>query len=156
MYRLLARIAIFMLRFALMFIFRLRYVSCRATFIHYVLHFPAFYQIHRRHHRNPNNIVASAAWEDSWCEYALMELPSFGIAILLFPTHFPIHMFHFILHGYDGAANHSGFSPPGFLGYLFDGEYHYYHHSILTCNYAEIEFLDRLFGTHHSQRRKAL
>lgn len=36
-------------------------------------------------------------------------------------------------------------------GNLFDGEYHYYHHAHLTINYAELEFLDKLFGTHHSQ-----
>ena len=38
-----------------------------------------------------------------------------------------------------------------FSGYLFDGEYHYYHHAHLTVNYAELEILDKLFGTHHSQ-----
>ena len=36
-------------------------------------------------------------------------------------------------------------------GYFFDGEYHYYHHAHLTINYAELEILDKLFGTHHSQ-----
>jgi hypothetical protein len=56
-----------------------------------------------------------------------MEIPSFAIAVLLFPTHFRVHILHFILHGYDGASNHSGFAAPGILGYLFDGEYHYYH-----------------------------
>jgi len=80
-----------------------------------------------------------------------MEIPSFAIAILLFPTHFVVHLLHFALHGYDGASNHSGFSAPGFFGYLFDGEYHYYHHCYLNVNYAEVEFLDLLFGTHHSQ-----
>jgi hypothetical protein len=25
---------------------------------------------------------------------------------------------------------------------------------MLSVNYAEIEFLDKLFGTHHTQRRK--
>lgn len=60
-------------------------------------------------------------------QYCCMEIPSFAVAILLFPTHFGVHMMHFIMHGYDGAANHSGFSAPGFLGYLFNGEFHYYH-----------------------------
>jgi len=57
-------------------------------------------------------------------------------------------------HGYDGACGHSGFAGPGVLGFLFDGEYHYYHHSHLTVNYAELEILDKLCGTHHTQRRK--
>ena len=39
-------------------------------------------------------------------------------------------------------------------GYIFDGEYHYYHHAHLTINYAELEFLDKLMGTHHSQDRR--
>ena len=33
------------------------------------------------------------------------------------------------------------------------GTYHYHHHAHLTVNYAELEFLDKLFGTHHSQKR---
>lgn len=39
-------------------------------------------------------------------------------------------------------------------GYIFDGEYHYYHHAYLTVNYAELEFLDKMFGTHHSQQER--
>jgi sterol desaturase/sphingolipid hydroxylase (fatty acid hydroxylase superfamily) len=126
-----------------------------ATFVHYMLHFPSLYRFHRRHHHNPNRVVASAAWDDSLVEYALMELPSFGITVLIFPTHFLVYIVHFFLHGYDGAANHSGFSGvPGILGYLFDGEYHYHHHNLLSVNYAEIELIDKLFGTHHSYRLK--
>ena len=41
-----------------------------------------------------------------------------------------------------------------FAGYLFDGEYHYYHHAFLTVNYAELEILDQLMGTHHSQQAR--
>ena len=122
--------------------------------VHYVLHFPAFYHIHKRHHRNPRNLVASAAWDDSYVEYAIMELPSFVITLVLFPTHFWIHLLHFAIHGWDGACGHSGFKAPGFLGYMFDGEYHYQHHSRLTVNYAEIEWLDKICGTHHTQKIK--
>lgn len=126
-----------------------------ATMVHYVLHFPSLYRFHRKHHHNPNRVVASAAWDDSFVEYALMELPSFGITVLIFPTYFWAYVLHFIIHGYDGAANHSGFTKmPGLLGYLFDGEYHYHHHNLLTVNYAELEFLDKLLGTHHSDRLK--
>lgn len=32
------------------------------------------------------------------------------------------------------------------------GEYHYQHHRYYTVNYAEMEMLDKLFGTHHEQR----
>ena len=124
-----------------------------AFWIHYVLHHPKLYHFHRRHHRNPRAIVAAAAWEDSKVEYAVMELPSFAITVLLFPTHFYVHLFHFALHGWDGACGHSGFKAPGLLGSMFDGEYHYYHHAHLTVNYAELEFLDKMFGTHHSQKQ---
>jgi len=123
--------------------------------VHYALHFPSLYRFHRRHHRNPRAIVAAAAWEDSWTEYIVMELPSFFTTLFLFPTHFYVHLFHFALHGWDGACGHSGFSnAPGILGYMFDGEYHYHHHNSLTINYAELEFLDKLCGTHHTQKTK--
>ena len=98
-----------------------------ATAIHYALHHPTLYRFHKRHHSQTTSLVATKAWEDSWVEYCVMEIPSFALAVLLFPTHFKVHMLHFILHGYDGASNHSGFAAPGILGYLFDGEYHYYH-----------------------------
>jgi hypothetical protein len=123
--------------------------------VHYALHyFPALYQhVHRVHHCNPRSIVASSAWEDHPAEYIVMELPSFAICMLLFPTHFYVHLVHFAVHGWDGAAGHSGFKAPGVLGYLFDGEYHYYHHALLKVNYAEIEIIDKMFGLHHSQQR---
>ncbi|CAB9509885.1 expressed unknown protein [Seminavis robusta] len=126
-----------------------------AFLVHYVLHFPAFYQFHRQHHCNPKKLVAARAWQDSYVEYAIMELPSFGITLMLFPTRMWAHLVHFAWHGWDGACGHSGFGAPGILGYIFDGEYHYYHHAHLTVNYAEVEFLDKLFGTHHSQQHKA-
>lgn len=119
--------------------------------VHYLLHKPWLYAIHRAHHLNTKVLVASAAWKDSFAEYAIMELPSFALGILLLPTHLYIHLIHFVFHGYDGAAGHSGFAGmPGFNS-MFDGEYHYHHHSRLTVNYAELEFLDKMCGTHHSQ-----
>lgn len=126
-----------------------------ATAVHYALHLPALYRFHKRHHSMTHALVTTKAWEDSCAEYMVMEIPSFAIAVLFFPTHFPVHMLHFILHGYDGASNHSGFSKaPGILGYLFDGEYHFYHHRYLTVNYAEIEIIDKLIGSHHTQSEK--
>jgi Fatty acid hydroxylase superfamily len=122
--------------------------------VHYLLHQPYLYRYHRRHHCHPRQrLVASAAWQDSYVEYLVMELPSFAFTVVFFPTHFSIHLLHFAFHGLDGAAGHSGFKAPGLLGYIFDGEYHYYHHAHLTVNYAELELIDRLFGTHHTNRR---
>lgn len=120
--------------------------------VHYLIHKPWLYQIHRAHHLNTKVLVASSAWNDSLAEYALMELPSFALCILLFPTHMYIHLIHFMFHGYDGAAGHSGFAGMSGWDSMFDGEYHYYHHSRLTVNYAEIEFLDKICGTHHTQK----
>jgi hypothetical protein len=122
-----------------------------AYHLHVALHHPALYHFHRRHHKNTKVMTAASAWEDSMVEYMIMELPSFGITVLLFPTHFVFHLVHFCWHGWDGACGHCGFKAPGILGYIFDGEYHYYHHAHLTVNYAEVEFLDVLFGTHHTQ-----
>ena len=122
--------------------------------VHYILHIPCLYQFHKRHHPNPKDLVGSQAWQDSFVEYAIMELPSFCLALLCFPTKWAVHLLHFALHGLDGAAGHSGFKAPGILGFLFDGEYHYYHHAYLTVNYAEVEIIDKLFGTHHSQQAR--
>ena len=126
-----------------------------AFVIHYALHHPKLYRFHRRHHRAPSNMVASASWDDSFIEYAVMEIPSFALTLLFFPTNWYIHLAHFALHGVDGAAGHSGFAgAPGILGWIFDSEYHYYHHAHLTVNYAEMEIIDKLFGTHHSQQER--
>lgn len=122
--------------------------------VHYLLHKPWLYQIHRAHHLSTKMLVASSAWKDSLAEYTFMELPSFALCILLFPTHMHIHLIHFIFHGYDGAAGHSGFAGMPGWDAIFDGEYHYYHHSRLTVNYAEIEFLDKMCGTHHTSCQK--
>jgi len=169
-----------------------------AFVIHYILHHPKLYRYHKRHHQKPADLVASAAWDDSAVEYAIMELPSFCITLFAFPTYWWVHLAHFALHGLDGACGHSGFKAPGIMGklfwsnimllfknvvlidiyfgkqyfsrgthalidelihfviagYIFDGEYHYYHHAHLTINYAELEILDKMFGTHHSQDRR--
>ena len=87
-----------------------------ACAIHYILHHPKLYQFHRRHHQKPANMVASSAWDDSFVEYAIMEIPSFGLTLFCFPTHWWVHLAHFALHGMDGAAGHSGFKAPGILG----------------------------------------
>jgi len=81
--------------------------------------------IHRRHHCNPKHLVASAAWDDTFLEYAIMEVPPFAMTLLLFPLHLWVHMLHFCWHSWDGACGHSGFWAPGVLGYIFDGKYHY-------------------------------
>ncbi|KAG7373772.1 fatty acid hydroxylase superfamily protein [Nitzschia inconspicua] len=122
--------------------------------VHYALHHPSLYQYHRKHHGHPAQLVAARAWEDSLVEYAVMEIPSFAMTVLLFPTHLWVHLLHFCFHGYDGAAGHSGFGGvPGIMGFLFDGTYHYHHHARLTVNYAELEFLDLWCGTHHTQKK---
>jgi hypothetical protein len=127
-----------------------------AYVIHYCLHFPCLYSLHKRHHMNPRRIVASGAWLDSLVEYSLMELPSFGITILVAPTHLFVHLFHFVWHGVEAAGSHSGYAgAPGILGWIYDGEYHFHHHNLLTVNYAEMEFLDYIFHTHLSQKPTA-
>jgi sterol desaturase/sphingolipid hydroxylase (fatty acid hydroxylase superfamily) len=141
--------------------------------VHWVMHIhPMLYRIHKKHHGHPRNLVASKSWEDSIVEYIIMELPSFAFTVLCFPTHILVHYLHFCWHGYDGAAGHSGFGivesseettgktqepfslSRWLLEYLFDGTYHYYHHAYLNINYGEIEFLDYMAGTHHSQSPK--
>jgi hypothetical protein len=84
--------------------------------IHYLLHHPRFYRYHKKHHQKPADLVASAAWEDSMVEYAIMELPSFCLTLFVFPTYWALHLVHFAAHGLDGACGHSGFKAPGIMG----------------------------------------
>mmetsp|Transcript_35547 Transcript_35547/g.85998 ORF Transcript_35547/g.85998 Transcript_35547/m.85998 type:complete len:215 (-) Transcript_35547:1369-2013(-) len=84
--------------------------------VHYILHHPKLYRYHKRHHQKPTELVASASWDDSYVEYAVMELPSFCITLLVFPNYWVVHLMHFALHGLDGAAGHSGFKAPGIMG----------------------------------------
>lgn len=116
-------------------------------FAHLALHSKRLYPWHRRHHAHVESLVASHAWLDSWFEYVLMEIPSFCIAIIFFPTHLAFHILAFTWHGVVAAGDHSGFKPAGFVGAIFDGEYHYVHHRQLHVNFAEIEALDWIFGT---------
>eukprot|EP00932_Pfiesteria_piscicida_P010819 SRR837773.21836.p1 GENE.SRR837773.21836~~SRR837773.21836.p1 ORF type:complete len:252 (+),score=99.88 SRR837773.21836:39-794(+) len=118
---------------------------------HRVLHFPKLYWIHKAHHAPPATLAASCAWKDSVAEYCIMEMPAFAMQLALFPTHFVFHAGFFAWHGWGAAGDHCAMSAPGWLGWAFDGEYHYYHHANFAVNYAEMEFLDKMFGTHHSQ-----
>ena len=87
-----------------------------AFVIHYILHHPRLYKYHKKHHQKPADLVASAAWDDSAVEYAIMELPSFCLTLFAFPTFWWFHLAHFALHGLDGACGHSGFKAPGIMG----------------------------------------
>lgn len=87
-----------------------------AFVIHYMLHHPKLYRYHKKHHQKPAELVASAAWDDSAIEYAIMELPSFCLTLFVFPTRWWVHLAHFALHGLDGACGHSGFKAPGIMG----------------------------------------
>ena len=125
--------------------------------MHRLLHTPYFYsRFHKRHHVTPAKLVASGAWLDSYFEYLFMELPSFLTMILFFPTNILFHQVFFVWHGVSAAADHSGFAFPeeeGWLrNFLFDGEVHYMHHKLTTWNYGEVEWIDYLFKTHHTQR----
>ena len=84
--------------------------------IHYLLHHPRLYRFHKKHHQKPADLVASASWDDSAVEYAIMELPSFCLTLFVFPTYWWFHLAHFALHGLDGACGHSGFKAPGIMG----------------------------------------
>lgn len=125
-----------------------------AMAVHRILHFPRFYWIHKKHHATPTTLAASCAWLDSFAEYLVMEMPAFVMQIYFFPTHYIFHLAFFVWHGWGAAGDHCGFSAPGWLGWAFDGEYHYYHHTNVNVNYAEMEFMDKLFGTHSSQWKK--
>ena len=127
-----------------------------AMMAHRILHLPLFYtRFHKRHHCLPTQMVASGAWLDSFVEFLFMETPSFHMMLWFFPTHLSVHVLFFMYHGISAAGDHSGHNFPDekwFDQFFFDGEVHYMHHKYTTWNYAEVEWLDYLCHTHHTQR----
>ena len=133
-----------------------------AALAHRCLHMRPFYKyVHKRHHVRTHELVATGAWLDHPLEYLIMEIPSLLCPLLLFPTKLAFHQAFFIWHGFSAATDHSGFTftkengASWFYRNFFDSEYHYYHHKVSSVNYAEMEWIDYLFGTHHTQKLRA-
>jgi len=133
-----------------------------AALAHRCLHMRPFYKwVHKRHHVRTHELVATGAWLDHPLEYMIMEMPSLVIPLLFFPTKLAFHYAFFFWHGFSAATDHSGFTftkangACWFYRTFFDSEYHYYHHKVSSVNYAEMEWIDYLCGTHHSQKLRA-
>mmetsp|Transcript_36986 Transcript_36986/g.64790 ORF Transcript_36986/g.64790 Transcript_36986/m.64790 type:complete len:252 (-) Transcript_36986:232-987(-) len=123
-----------------------------AGVLHYILHHPKLYKFHKAHHASaPQNMTATAYGEVSIVEYAIPDIPLFGLSMFLFPTHLRLHLIHFAWHGWDEASAHCGFNPPGWLNWFFDGDFHYHHHNNPNVNYSEFGLMDKFLGTHHTQ-----
>jgi hypothetical protein len=121
--------------------------------VHYVMHKSAwlYKNIHKRHHTLVSEMAASHAWYDSLVEYLIMEVPNLLLPVFIARVHWLVLVPYFAYHGFSAAVDHSGFK----VNFVIDGEYHFYHHSKLLVNYAEMETIDLLFGTHHSQSDRA-
>jgi sterol desaturase/sphingolipid hydroxylase (fatty acid hydroxylase superfamily) len=131
-----------------------------AAFAHRVMHLRPLYRFtHKRHHVPIGELVASGAFEDSVIEYCLMEVPAMTLLFVVAPPSVPMLFLFFMWHGFSAASDHAGMSFTRENGgdwlhrNFFDGEYHYWHHKLSVVNYAESEWIDKIFGTHHSQRR---
>jgi len=71
----------------------------------------------------------------------------FLLAQLFFPVPWIFHLLLCVYNGVGGAVDHCGFYVPNSM---FDGRYHFVHHTKITYNYAEMEILDRWMGTYAS------
>lgn len=118
-----------------------------AAFIHWAMHVnkTLYRAIHKKHHCHQADLCALSSWQDSYLEFFFMEV--FGTFLLAsFFNPLPIAS-HLILAAYNGvgaAIDHSGFYIPDSV---IDGRYHWDHHLLGTWNYAEMESIDRYFGT---------
>jgi len=119
--------------------------------VHYTLHvYPWLYRnVHKKHHVKVHEMVASHAWFDTVAEHLIMEVPNLFLPVLVAGrVHWAVLLCYFTFHGYSAAVDHSGFK----INYFIDSEYHYYHHQYNLVNFAEMESIDLLFGTHHTQK----
>ena len=127
---------------------------------HKIMHHPYIYAaVHKRHHCAIKELVASAAWLDTTTEFLVAEIPALLMALMILPTNPFWHHLFFAYQGLGAASDHAGFSfddeeDGGIIHWIhqnfFDGEYHYLHHLNPSVNYAEEEWIDYLFGTHHT------
>tara|TARA_B110000208_G_scaffold167983_1_gene207784 strand:+ start:81 stop:1187 length:1107 start_codon:yes stop_codon:yes gene_type:complete len=131
---------------------------------HKMMHHPRIFKIvHQRHHCPVPELVASVAWLDTTAEFMMGEVPALSMALNVLPTHPCWHILFFAYQGLASAADHAGFCfddeeglgfVEGWVHYFhqnwLDGEFHYYHHLNPSVNFAEEEWIDHLFGTHHT------
>lgn len=131
---------------------------------HRCMHHPYIYAaVHKRHHCPIKELVASVAWLDTQYEFVLGEIPALCMALLILPTNHIWHGLFFAYQGLGSAADHAGFAfsddgegenEGGWTHWIhqnfFDGEFHYMHHLNPKVNFAEEEWIDYLFGTHHT------
>jgi len=115
--------------------------------VHWALHRRSLYPlIHKRHHTPLADQVATAAWQDNAFEFLFMEV--FGMFIgapMLFPQHYIFTLVTALCNGVMQATDHSAFYVPGTI---VDGRYHFSHHVMLNHSFAEMEMVDRFFGTY--------
>ncbi|KAJ3071998.1 hypothetical protein HDU99_002302 [Rhizoclosmatium hyalinum] len=112
--------------------------------VHYALHTPFLYKrIHKYHHVPLAYVHSLSAWTDAYFEYIAMELGSYVAMILLAPMHYSILAVYFVYLGFSSSVEHSGF----YINATLDSRYHWKHHVLPNCNYAEWDVLDWMFGT---------
>ena len=125
--------------------------------VHKIMHHPLVYAaVHKKHHCQVRELVASGAWLDTTWEFLFAEIPALCMALFLFPTNPRWHCAFFAYQGFGAACDHAGFVFNDANGgdwlhqNFFDGEFHYLHHLNPKVNFAEEEWIDFLFGTHHT------
>jgi sterol desaturase/sphingolipid hydroxylase (fatty acid hydroxylase superfamily) len=125
--------------------------------VHKLMHHPLVYDaVHKKHHCQVRELVASGAWLDTTWEFLFAEIPALCMALFLLPTNPRWHCAFFAYQGFGAACDHAGFVFNDANGgdwlhqNFFDGEFHYLHHLNPKVNFAEEEWIDFLFGTHHT------
>mmetsp|Transcript_1910 Transcript_1910/g.3031 ORF Transcript_1910/g.3031 Transcript_1910/m.3031 type:complete len:269 (+) Transcript_1910:262-1068(+) len=117
---------------------------------HRLLHQPPLYKaLHKMHHITPERMTPFATFNDHPIEFFVMEvIGTFLIPVILTPVPSVVLAGIWSMQCCLGVCDHSNAVVPG--SWFLDAEYHLTHHQLTHCNYAEMQLLDKIFGTLHT------
>lgn len=99
--------------------------------------------VHKEHHISIHEMCSLSAWRDSYWEF-IFEIPgTFLIGPFIMRMNWLSHAILISSMGFCSSIDHSGF----YVNWLIDSRYHFQHHNKPNTNFADLEFLDKLFWT---------
>lgn len=123
---------------------------CWRMFVHWILHRPSLYYLHKSHHVPLRTMTCFVCFTDGIVENIFMEiLGTMMLPLLICPSPPRVIGLVWMYGNITGLLDHSGlYIYDSVLGSLLDSRYHWKHHYYVNKNFAELEILDRLFGTY--------